>query len=84
MSGLIDISKVRDEVSEYCGTDVELVVSTNDNQENCFSFEWHSSQGVHDLKYRISNFEIKMISLDINDVVIGFFKSKVMKVIKAI
>lgn len=76
MSWLIDISRIIGEASEHCGADVALGISAN-SKEFRFSFEWTSSQSVHNLKYHISNFEIKMISLDVNDVVIGFFKSKV-------
>lgn len=83
MSGLINISRIVNETSEHCGTNVSLDISVNLN-ELSFSFEWHSSPGMHSLEYSISNFEIKMISADINDVVIGFFKSRVDKTKAAI
>lgn len=77
MSGNIDISRIIEEASEYLGSEVDLEILTEDKIITCFRFKFNLGDVNCELDYRVADFEIKMISVDINDMVIGFFKVKV-------
>lgn len=77
MSGLIDILRVKREVSEYAKVNVDFNVYTSCEAKNIrFSFSWGDDFSERqNLNHWLSDFEVKMISVDLNDIVIGFFKS---------